>query len=221
MGMYKDILACVGRACRKRRMRNFEELYAERIYRPDSADRVRILDVGGTFGYWQTVQFKYFDTASFVLLNLEKKEIPDGFKNVSSVAGDATDLSEYADKEFDLVFSNSVIEHVGGGEAQEKMASEMKRVGKHYYLQTPNRYFFMEPHFQFPLFQFLPMKVKIFLIKRFQLGFMSKAKDDEEAVRIANSVRLLTKKELEKLFPDAEIKKEKIMFFTKSFYLYH
>ena len=97
----------------------------------------------------------------------------------------------------------------------------MKRVGKHYYLQTPNRYFFIEPHFLFPLFQFLPLKVKTFLIKRFQLGYMSKAQTDEEAIQIANSVRLLTKKELEELFPDAEIKREKLLFFTKSFYLYH
>ena len=43
----------------------------------------------------------------------------------------------------------------------------------------------------------------------------------EEAVQIVNNVRLLTRKELEKLFPDAEIKREKFLFFTKSFYLYH
>ena len=104
----------VGTACRRKRITAFEEFYSEKVARPDSPDGIKILDVGGTFRYWQQVRFKYFDTATFVLLNLTKAEIPDGFENVGSVAGDATDLSEYADKEFDLAFSNSVIEHVGG-----------------------------------------------------------------------------------------------------------
>ena len=221
MEFLKNVCDRLGTVCRRKRIKAFEEFYVEKVERSDSPDGTKILDVGGTFRYWQQVRFKYFDTATLVLLNLTKAELPDGFENVSSVAGDATDLSEYADKEFDLAFSNSVIEHVGGVEAQKKMASEMKRVGKHYYLQTPNRYFFIEPHFLFPLFQFLPLKVKAFLIKRFQLGYMPKAKNDEEAAQIANSVHLLTKKELEELFPDAEIKREKFLFFTKSFYLYY
>lgn len=46
-----------------------------------------------------------------------------------------------------MVFSNSVIEHAGNYEKQKRMAAEMQRAGVHYYLQTPNKWFFMEPHF--------------------------------------------------------------------------
>lgn len=53
-------------------------------------------------------------------MNLEKIHVSESYSNVSSVAGDATDLGEYGDKQFDLVFSNSVIEHVGGMQNKEE-----------------------------------------------------------------------------------------------------
>ena len=166
------------------------------------------------------MNFAYTDTARITLLNLQKAEIPTGYERFTSVAGDATDLSEYGDKQFDLVFSNSVIEHVGDYEAQKRMAAEMHRTGKHYYLQTPNRYFFLEPHTFVPLFQFLPVRTKAFLHRHFKLGVMPKAESDEAALKEAKSVRLMTEKELEGLFPEAKIKKEKFLFMTKSFCLY-
>lgn len=184
------------------------------------AQDITILDLGGTLQYWQSLNFAYADTARITLLNLQKAEIPAGYGRFTSVAGDATELSEYGDKQFDLVFSNSVIEHVGDFEAQKRMASEIHRTGKHYYLQTPNRYFFLEPHTFFPLFQFLPVRARAFLHRHFKLGVMPKAESDKAALEEAKSIRLLTRKELEGLFPDAKIKKEKFLFTTKSFCLY-
>ena len=100
------------------------------------------------------------------------------------------------------------------------MVKEMMRVGRHCYLQTPNKYFILEPHFLVPFFQFLPLKLKSFLIKHFQMGYMPKAQTNKEALEIAKSVRLLTEKELTRLFPGVEIHKEKLCGMTKSFYLY-
>ena len=175
--------------------------------------------MGGTWAYWETVNFKFFDTATIVLLNLSKCEVPENCHNVISVVGDATDLHQYADKSFDLVFSNSVIEHLGSYDAQEKMAAEMMRVGKHYYLQTPNRYF-LDPHTMFPFYQFFPVKVKAFLIRRMRLGFTARQETDEEAMAFARSIRLLTGKELKTLFPNAELHKEKFLLMTKSYTLW-
>ena len=164
--------------------------------------------------------FKYTDTARFTLLNLTKAEIPAGYDHFTSVAGDATDLSEYSDKQFDLVFSNSVIEHVGNFAAQKSMAAEMVRTGKHYYLQTPNKWFFLDPHYRVPLVHLLPRNVRVYLVRRFRIGGMPKGKTGEEARQIVDNLRLMTIGELRQLFPGADIHREKFLFMTKSFYLF-
>lgn len=201
-------------------MQEFEKFYKEYVlsYEPDK--KKKILDLGGTINFWETMDFKYFDTVFLTLLNLEKAVVPENYGNISSVAGDAADLKQYRDQSFDLVFSNSVIEHVGGFEAQRRMANEMIRTGKHGYLQTPNRYFILEPHYLVPFFQFFPVGFRAFLIRHFQLGNMPKAENNADALELAESVRLLTEKELRMLFPGVRIRKEKIGFMTKSFYLY-
>ncbi len=127
--------------CRRRRMRIFEEFYVKEILKETrqkhrqcvvpAADRKRILDVGGRLDYWESMKFKYLDTADIVLLNLREEKVPSKYDHISSAEGDATNMWEYGDGEFDLCFSNSVIEHVGDFQAQKKMADEMRRVGKH------------------------------------------------------------------------------------------
>ena len=148
------------------------------------------------------------------------REIPEDHENIFSAAGDARDLRAYKDKSFDLVFSNSCIEHVGSFDDQKKMADEMLRVGRHCYLQTPNRYFFMEPHFLFPFFQFFPLKLKCFLLRHFSMGHYQKARTKDKALEVAKSVRLMTEKELQGLFGGVEIRRERLWHMTKSFYLY-
>ncbi len=149
------------------------------------------------------------------LLNLQPQQIRNpGFV---SVVGDARDLSRFNDQSFDVAFSNSVIEHVGGFDDQTRMAREMQRVGKRIFLQTPNRNFPLEPHFLFPFFQFLPLRCQVWLLMHFRLGWYSRFKNKETATEAAKSVRLLTRKELKELFPHATIRKEKIAGLTKSF----
>ena len=85
-------------------------------------------------------------------LTLVETDLP----NVISIAGDATDLSDFADKSFDIAFSNSVIEHLFSFQNQQKMALEAQRVSRYHFIQTPNFWFPIEPHWVFPCFQFLP-----------------------------------------------------------------
>lgn len=54
----------------------------------------------------------------------------------------------FADNQFDWVFSNAVIEHVGCHEQQIKFVNEMLRVGKNIFFTTPNKYFPIESHTQ-------------------------------------------------------------------------
>lgn len=166
------------------------------------------------------LKFKYLDRVHITLLNLEKKEIPGKWKDTfKSVSGDATDLKEYPDNFFELAFSNSVIEHVGDFEEQKKMIMEMKRVSKYRYLQTPNKYFPIEPHYGFPLFQFFPMKLRMYMVLHYNMRY-KKAQSREEAYQIVSEIRLLNKKELRKLFPNETINKECVFGMTKSYYIF-
>lgn len=180
--------------------------------------KVRILDIGGTQEFWEPHKSNLKNCA-ITILNLIK--IPVTLPNFISVIGDARDMKQFKDKEFDLVFSNSVIEHVGNWEDQKKMAKEIQRVGKRYFIQTPNYYFPIEPHFFFPFFQLLPLRIKIFLIRHFTLGWRSQTKAYTKAIKAVNSIRLLKKQELQLLFPMGKVFEEKIVWLTKSFVIYN
>lgn len=174
---------------------------------------ISILDIGGTQMYWQNMGLDDKDY-KITLLNLSKENTTS--TNFFSTVGDATDLSQYADKSFDVVFSNSVIEHLYTKENQKKMALETMRVGKYYFIQTPNYYFPLEPHFLFPGFQFLPKPIRAALIKKFKLGHITRKKTKEEARRIVDEISLLTISEMRELFPHSIIYKEKVAGLVKS-----
>ena len=179
---------------------------------------IKILDIGGTESYWKSMGFKLNAQSEIVLLNLYEAQVQEpGF---TSIKGDACDLSGIADKSYDLVFSNSVIEHLYTKENQQLMANEVQRVGKSYFIQTPNKYFPIEPHWVFPLFQFLPFKVKVFLTQHFNLGHMSKTNDREKAVELVKEVRLISKTEYQQLFKGANLFVEKFVGLNKSFIAY-
>jgi SAM-dependent methyltransferase len=77
------------------------------------------------------------------------------YPQVRYVQGDALDLP-FADGEFDVVFSNAVVEHVGGRERQRRFVAEALRVGRRVFLTTPNRWFPIEVHTLLPLVHWLP-----------------------------------------------------------------
>lgn len=179
-----------------------------------TGQKVKILDIGGTEDYWKSMGLTLGDNIEIVLLNLYQKEFTGpGFK---SIKGDACNLEGIEDKSFDLVFSNSVIEHLFTKGNQQKMANEVIRVGKNYFIQTPNKYFFIEPHWVFPLFQFLPFSIKVYLTQHFNLGHIPKSKTKEAALAQVNEIRLISKKELKELFIHSEIYTEYFMGLGKS-----
>lgn len=197
---------------RNKRFSLFKQLIHKHI-----DQNISILDVGGTEIYWERMGL-IKPNVHITLLNL--KEVPTKYDNLESVSGDARNMSNFDDNYFYIIHSNSVIEHVGNFSDQQNMANEVKRVGKSYFVQTPNYYFPIEPHFLFVGFQFLPLKVRAFLIRHFNLGWYKKTPDYEQSIIVAKSARLLKKSELTKLFPKAKIYKEKIFGLTKSFIVY-
>lgn len=179
---------------------------------------VKILDAGGTETFWEMMGLTDPAIVNVAIVNTEA--MTTGLPAFKFIQADARNLSMFRDKEFDIVFSNSVIEHVGSFADQKKMADEIMRIGKKFFVQTPNYWFPFEPHFMFPLFQFLPQAVKIKLLMSFRMGWFKKCSDKKEALHLLSSIRLLKKSDLIKLFPGAIIYKEKFLGFTKSFAAY-
>jgi hypothetical protein len=179
---------------------------------------VEILDIGGTQEFWTLMTGGDPGSVRVTLLNIEHQRVTSS-KFVSAV-GDARSMPQFAEKEFDVVFSNSVIEHVGSYAEQKRMASEVMRVGKRYWVQTPNKRFPLEPHFLFPFFQYLPASVRAQMVHRFDVGWYKRIPDLAAARAEVDSIQLLTKRRFEALFPGATIHLEKLAGLTKSFVAY-
>jgi hypothetical protein len=101
------------------------------------------------------------------------------------------------------------------------MANEIKRVGKRYFVQTPNRHFPLEPHFLVPGFQFMPLKLRAWLVSHFDVGWYRRIPDRAKARAEVESISLLTHRDLRRLFPEARIYRERLMGLTKSFVAYY
>jgi Methyltransferase domain len=177
-----------------------------------------ILDVGGTAAFWNTLGFSR-EGVEIVLLNVRNE--PSDPPHLRSIVGDARDLTQFGDKSIDVVYSNSVIEHVGDLREQGRMADEIRRVAKRYFVQTPNKYFPIEPHFLVPGYQFMPLNLKTFLLTKSRLGWTERERDWSRAQEIAGSVRLLSEREVRRLFPEAAIYRERFSGLTKSVIAYH
>jgi len=183
---------------RERRYRTFLELCRVR------ADE-RILDIGAGQG----AALERFNTVNPILAVDIVAPVASGWlagSNVEVAQADGTNL-RFADREFPIAFSNSVIEHVPK-ELQGAFASEVRRVADRYFVQTPNKWFPIEPHYQLPLVQFLPERVMKALNRRFSFGWREKGRWEP--------IRLLTARDLRRLFPDAEIHRERVFGLTKS-----
>lgn len=203
----------IARRLREKRFAFFASLL-EGVARP-----IRLLDIGGTESFWETMGFLADRDIEITLCNLAALP-PPRHPGVRLVRADGCDLRMFADGEYDVVFSNSVIEHVGDLSRCRAMAGEVQRVGRRYFVQTPNRHFPIDPHFPFPLFQFLPVPVRALLLRWLPLAWVGRIRDPANARQIATSVNLLTERDVRALFPGCQLYREKFLGMTKSFIAY-
>jgi Methyltransferase domain len=105
------------------------------------------------------------------------------------VRADAAAGLPFADGEFDLAYSSSVIEHVPP-ERRAAFAAEVRRIARGWFVQTPARSFPIEPHALLPFAHWLPVPVRR---RYWRLGAMGHWED----------IRLLGRRELEALFGPA------------------
>jgi hypothetical protein len=175
----------------------------------------RVLDIGGTPANWQLISVK----PRVFLLNMPRAEEVFGSGAVQWVAADGRQLP-FRDGAFDVVFSNSVIEHVGDAESQERFAREAARVGRAYWVQTPNRWFPIEQHLLTPLVHWLPKRWQRAIVRRGTVwSAMTRPSPDRRDFYIEHflrDIRLLSARELACLFPGARIIRERFLGMTKS-----
>jgi ubiquinone/menaquinone biosynthesis C-methylase UbiE len=151
-------------------------------------------------------------------VNIEKETSK--YSNIHCEIGDATNLNKFNNKSFNIVHSNSVIEHLYNFENQKKMVLEIMRVGQKHIVQTPNKYFFLEPHYLLPFFQFIPDKLKYLILVKTRLSRLKKW-DKKFASRYIEEIRLLSLKEMKELFPSSKIYFEKFLGMNKSFTMHN
>ena len=195
------------RGFRRRRMRWFIEQC-----RPSAG--TTILDVGGFSGFWRDSGVP----ARITILRPDGAEIlPAGSPpNIRSIGGDGCHLREHGDKSYDIVFSNSVIEHVGGEERQRAFARESLRVGRSVWVQTPAREFPIEPHLLTPFIHWLPQRVQEKLLPWTIWALLrTPAPKPEDYAQVR--ARLLSRREMEAMFPGARILTERFCGLPKSY----
>jgi len=163
----------------------------------------RILDIGGTPEIWSHLKVRPHIT----------------FANIEAVASSSAVVADgrrlpFRDGVFDLVFSNSVIEHVGDWNARESFAHECRRVGRRYYVQTPDQSFPIEPHCIAPFVHWLPVRAREMIVRFTPRGFID-ARAGRPTTGLAH-IELLTHRQMERLFPEARIWRERFCGLSKS-----
>jgi len=179
---------------------------------------ITILDIGGKINFWENRDLAGNLNYKITIVNIEKEK--SNYQNINFEIGNATNLSQFANKSFDIVHSNSVIEHLYNFNNQSKMASEIIRVGQKHIVQTPNKYFFLEPHYLIPFFQFFPDKLKYLTLTKTKLSRLKKW-NKKFAKQYIKEIRLLSLKEMKILFPDSKIYYEKFLGMNKSFTMHN
>jgi len=175
-------------------------------------ESMSVLDLGGRVGMWLRAPLR---PAHIHIVNLQAPpaEIP-SWMRVDQ--GDACALGpEVMGCKYDLVFSNSVLEHVGGHAQRARFASNVHALSARHWIQTPYRYFPLEPHWLFPGFQFLPLNLRAEISQRWPLvHFPAESRDAN--IRRVMEVELVSRTEMHAYFPTSRLLSEKAMALTKS-----
>ncbi len=197
---------------RRRKLELFNELM-----RPTA--QTRVLDVGAEIGADANEGLNLIDVYpwrhNLSAINIRPEHVQ-SIRNrcaeVDARVGDSRQMP-WPDKYFDIVYSNAVIEHVGRLEDQRKMAREIMRVGKRWFVTTPNRWYPFEFHLRLPFVTWLPWHGYMWFGRLVQYGHVQQryvfgVKPQE--------IRLLGVSGLKKCFPGSRIIKHRVTFMAET-----
>lgn len=181
-------------------MKHFEETFAPK-------PGTRVIDLGGSPRLWRHIQ----TPLDITILNLAIQPISSkepSQHQIEVVRGDAT-ATTFDDNAFDIVFSNSVIEHVGDASKRLAFANEARRLAPRYYVQTPCKSFPLEAHTMFPLWWYYPESIQTRLLNHWR-------KSRPAYADFVAHTTAVTERELRQIFPDSELHVERMAGFAKS-----
>ncbi len=207
---------------RDRRNVALRAFIAAAVERRGGAGPFRIADLGGSFAYWERVGLAFLAAhdVRVTCINRRESELKvdrPGGDRLTAEVGDACRLAHYPDDSFDLVHSNSVIEHVGRYADMQAFAAETRRLAPAYYVQTPYVWFPVDPHFpRLPLYHWLPVSLQLKLQRRFKLGWAGPASSVAHGMRHIEGTVLLDRTRMRDLFPDARHRFERLALLPKS-----
>jgi len=176
----------VSTKARLRRWQKFRETF------PHIGD-MHVLDLGGTPNYWSNAPEM---PAHVTVVNLCDQDSTD---RVTAIQGDACNPPASAEGKYDLVVSNSLLEPVGGHAQRARLADVIHRSSDRHWVQTPYRYFPVEPHWVAPGFQFLPFEARVRAMMLWKFG-NSPTPDREAAISLVNDIELIGLTQMQ-LFP--------------------
>jgi hypothetical protein len=175
-------------------------------------DQMSVIDLGGSLSTWQRAPVR----AKHVhVVNISKPptEVPEW---AEVERGDACALPAHiANRRYDLVFSNSVIEHVGGHERRLRFAESVRSLSDRHWVQTPYRYFPIEPHWLFPGLQFLPIAMRARLAHRWPLAY-TPGRPKAAVLSTVMWTELIDRTQMRHYFPDSQLLSERVAGLTKS-----
>ena len=179
---------------------------------PNLSD-MRVLDLGGTAVFWRLAGLR---AQHVTIVNIDREEAPEE-PWMDTVQGDAC-VGGFG--KFDLVLSNSVLEHVGGHGRRQQFSDVVHESAPAWWVQTPYRYFPIEPHWLFPGFQFLPFRARLTVAQHWNVGHNPALKNKAEAAELVASTELISATEMHAYFPDGKLWFERIGGIPKSMVAY-
>ncbi|WP_206313824.1 class I SAM-dependent methyltransferase [Streptomyces coryli] len=174
---------------------------------------MRVLDLGGTPASWRAAPVR---PAQVTVVNIDPGVAGDPEPDVQFLAADACQLPALLPGvEFDLVYSNSLLEHLGGHANRARLAEVVAASASHHWIQTPYRYFPVEPHWLFPGMQWLPFQVRVQISQRWPYGHIRPG-GRAKAIRDVAEVELLSATEMRAYFPESDLWFERFAGLPKS-----
>ena len=175
-------------------------------------DQMSVVDLGGVPHTWTQSPVR---PKQVHVLNIEPLD-PDVPDWIEVDYADACDLpAAVSSRRYDLVFSNSVLEHVGGHERRMRFAENTHKLAGAHWVQTPYRYFPIEPHWVAPGMQFLPVRARATLAQKWPLANV-RSTGVKDALDGVLWTELVDRTQMRYLFPDSQIINERLAGLTKS-----